>query len=127
MDNFEIYLPTKVIFGKECLDNLGPEIKPFGKKVLIVIGQRSAKQNGLYARVISLLNILRIEHCTFEGVKTNADCRNADEAIALARQNQVELVLAIGGCSVIDTAKAVSIGYYTIHVHPTKHCRCLLY
>ncbi|MGI4749841.1 MAG: iron-containing alcohol dehydrogenase [Janthinobacterium lividum] len=111
MENFMQYNPTKVIFGREIADQLPAEIS--WKKALVIIGEDSAKRNGLYARVVSLMNMAGLEHVTYAGVKANATYQDADEAVQKAKNYQAEVVIAIGGCSVIDTAKAVALGYYT--------------
>lgn len=110
MENFVQYNPTKIIFGKEAADQLPLEV--FWKKALVIIGEQSAKKNGLYARVVSLMNMAGLEHITHEGVKASATYYDADEALKKAKAYQAEVVIAIGGCSVIDTAKAVALGYY---------------
>jgi len=115
MENFQYYNPTKILFGKEVIDHLCTEASVYGKKALIIIGQGSVKKNGLYARVLSLMNIYGLEHVTFEGVKSNPIYQDADEAVKLAKDNQVDMIIAIGGGSVIDTAKAVAMGFYADH------------
>ena len=113
MENFVHYNPTKIIFGREVADQLPQEI--FWKKALVVIGQSSAKKSGLYARIVSLLNMAGLEHITFEGIKASASYQDADLAIKMAQNYGAEVVIAIGGCSVIDTAKAIALGFYTDH------------
>jgi alcohol dehydrogenase YqhD (iron-dependent ADH family) len=113
MENFVQYNPTKVIFGREVTDQLPAEIS--WKKALVIIGESSAKRNGLYARVVSLMNMAGLEHVTFEGVKASATYQDADKAVKLAKDYGAEVVIAIGGCSVIDTAKAVAAGFYSNH------------
>ena len=111
MENFTQYNPTKVIFGREVADQLPAEIS--WKKALVIIGEDSAKRNGLYARVVSLMNMSGLDHITYAGVKENATYQDADDAVQKAKNYQAEVVIAIGGCSVIDTAKAVALGYYS--------------
>lgn len=111
MENFIQYNPTKVIFGREVADQLPAEIS--WKKALVVIGEDSAKKNGLYARVVSLMNMAGLEHITYEGVKASATYQDADQAVKAAKDYQAEVIIGIGGCSVIDTAKAVALGYYS--------------
>lgn len=115
MENFQYYNPTKILFGKDVLDQLCTEANVYGKKCLIIIGQGSVKKSGLYARVLSLMNISGLEHVTFEGVKSNPLYQDAEEAIELAKENNVDLIVAVGGGSVIDTAKAVAMGFYVDH------------
>ena len=111
MENFTQYNPTKVIFGREVTDQLPTELS--WKKALVIIGEDSAKRNGLYARVVSLMNMAGLEHVTYSGVKANATYQDADAAVQKAKDYQAEVVIAIGGCSVIDTAKAVALGVYS--------------
>ncbi len=111
MENFTQYNPTKVIFGREVVDQLPLEIA--WKKALVIIGEASAKRNGLYARVVSIMNMAGLEHVTYEGVKANATYQDADAAVRKAKEYGAEVVIAIGGCSVIDTAKAVALGFYS--------------
>ncbi len=113
MENFIQYNPTKLVFGREVADQLPAEIS--WKKAIVIIGENSAKKNGLYARVVSLMNMAGLEHITFEGVKASATYQDADKAVKAAKDYQAEVVIAIGGCSVIDTAKAVAAGYYCNH------------
>ncbi|MBU1372528.1 MAG: iron-containing alcohol dehydrogenase [Bacteroidetes bacterium] len=115
MENFQYYNPTKILFGKDVVDQLCNETTLYGNKVLIIIGQGSVKRSGLYARVLSLLNICGMHHVTYEGIKSNPIVQDADEAIKLAKAENVELIIAIGGGSVIDTAKAVAMGFYVDH------------
>lgn len=115
MENFERYNPTKIIFGKDVIDGICNELLPVGKKALIIIGKGSVKANGLYARVTSLLNICAIDHVTFEGIKSNPIYQDADAAVKQAKEMKADMIIAVGGGSVIDTAKAVAIGYYVEH------------
>lgn len=115
MENFKYYNPTKVLFGNDVLDHLCPEITAYGSKALLVIGKTSVKTSGLYARVVSLMNICGISHYTYEGIKANPLYQDADEAVALAKEKQVDMIIAIGGGSVIDTAKAIAMGFYVNH------------
>lgn len=112
MENFNLYNPTKVVFGKEVIDQLGHEAAKIGKRALLVIGKGSVKQSGLYERVIALLEAQGIEHITCEGIKSNPIYQQADEAAVKARSFQVDMVIAVGGGSVIDSAKAIAMGYF---------------
>ena len=113
MNNFELYNPTKIIFGKDCIDHVPNEIH--WKRAMVIIGTSSVKDNGFYARVISLLNMTGLNHVTFQGVESNPTSELADKAIAIAKQFKAEVIIALGGGSVIDTAKAVSVGYFAEH------------
>lgn len=115
MENFSYYNPTKIIFGKNEVDRIGSEAKIVGSKAIILIGKGSAKKSGLYARVVSSLNMNGIKSVTYEGIKSNPTYEDADEAVALAKEFKADMVIAVGGGSVIDSAKAVAMGYYVNH------------
>ena len=110
MENFEFYSPTRIIFGKDQESEVGKEIKKYASKVMLVYGRNSIKSNGLYDKVIDSLNQEKIEHIELSGVQGNPLLSLARKGIQLAKKEKVELVLAIGGGSVIDTAKAIAIG-----------------
>lgn len=113
MENFEAYNPTKIIFGKDVVDQIDKELE--WKRAVILIGKGSVKKNGLYARIISILNMAGLEHVTVEGIRSNPVYQDADHAVQVAKRFNAEAVIAIGGGSVMDTAKAVSIGYFVEH------------
>jgi len=115
MENFTRYNPTKLIFGKGVVDHISDEISPVGNRALIVIGKGSVKASGLYARLVSLLNMCSIEHVTYEGIKSNPIYQDADNAVKLAKDFGADMIVAVGGGSVIDTAKAIAMGYYVEH------------
>lgn len=115
MENFSYHNPTKIIFGKNEVDRIGSEAQLIGKKAIIILGKGSAKKTGLYARVVSSLNMNCIKSVTYEGIKSNPTFEDADEAVQLAKEFEADMVIAIGGGSVIDTAKAVAMGYYVNH------------
>ncbi len=112
MENFSYYNPTRIVFGKDVVNQLGDETAKIGKNALLVIGKNSVKKSGLYARVISILNMSNIKHTTYEGVKSNPIYQHADDAVKLAKDFGADVVIAIGGGSVIDSAKAIAMGYY---------------
>lgn len=115
MENFIYHNPTKILFGKNEVEKLGLECKVYGNKALVLIGRGSVKRNGLYARIISNLNMNEIKSVTYEGIKSNPTFEDADAAVALAKEHNVDMIIAVGGGSVIDTAKAVAMGYYVDH------------
>lgn len=115
MHNFTWYNPTKIIFGKDVIDQIGDEASKIGTKAIILIGKGSVKKSGLYARIISLLNSASIKHITVEGIKSNPIYQDADNAVTASKEFGAEMVIAIGGGSVIDTAKAVAAGHYSSH------------
>lgn len=115
MENFSYHNPTKIVFGKNEVEKIGSECLPYGTNAIILLGKGSAKKSGLYARVISFLNMNNIRHVTYEGIKSNPVYEDADRAVQLAKEAKSDMIIAIGGGSVIDTAKAVAIGYYADH------------
>ncbi len=110
MINFEIRIPTKIIFGKDEEQKLGAEIQQYGKKVLVHYGGGSIKQNGVYEKVIACLKSAGIEYVELGGVKPNPRLALVREGIRLCRENEVDFILAVGGGSAIDSAKAIAIG-----------------
>ena len=113
MIDFNFVSPTKVFFGKGKEKQIGEICKEFSfKKVLVVIGKSSVKKSGLFNLVINELKNSDIEHVLLEGVRANPEISLCRKGIALARENNVDSLLAIGGGSVIDTAKNIAVGYY---------------
>jgi alcohol dehydrogenase YqhD (iron-dependent ADH family) len=115
MENFTHYNPTKILFGKNEIEKVAVECLPYGQTAIILLGKGSAKKHGIYARLISLLNMHQIKFITYEGIKSNPTYQDADAAVKLAKDNNVDFIIALGGGSVIDTAKAVAMGYYVEH------------
>ena len=111
MINFVFYAPTKVIFGKDTEKQAGDEIKALGyKKVLIHYGGASAVKSGLLDRVTASLDAAGIAHVSLGVVKPNPRLSLVREGIALAKKEKVDFLLAVGGGSVIDSAKAIAYG-----------------
>jgi alcohol dehydrogenase YqhD (iron-dependent ADH family) len=110
MQNFTSYNPTKVHFGKGVVEKLGVEAAQYGRKALIVIGRGSVKTNGVLDAVFKQLETAGVTHVLFEGIKSNPIYQDVDSAIAVAEAFGAEMVVAVGGGSVVDSAKAVAIG-----------------
>lgn len=110
MINFKSYNPTKIIFGKDTYKNVGQEVLSYGKKVLMVYGGKSLKANGTYEEVVKSLKDSGIAFWELAGVKPNPRLSLVYEGIRIAREEKVDMILAVGGGSVIDTAKAVAAG-----------------
>lgn len=109
MLNFEYYAPTKVIFGKATETVVGQEIKKYGgKRVLIHYGGESARRSGLLDRVEESLRQADIAFATLGGVKPNPRLSKVREGIELAKRENIDFLLAVGGGSVIDSAKAIA-------------------
>lgn len=117
MDNFTFHNPTKVLFGKKSISLIGNEIcKQCGpdkkNKVLLLAGSGSIKQNGTYQQVVDSLKQHEIDFVEFWGVRPNPTLEHAILARQFAYDNNVNIILAVGGGSVIDEAKAISAGFY---------------
>lgn len=113
MLNFDFYSPTKILFGTLRELEVGKIVKEYGyTKVLLHYGKSSIKKNGLYDRVVTSLTKEGIKIIELGGVEPNPKVSLVREGIKLAKENQVELILAVGGGSVIDSSKAIACGYY---------------
>ncbi|MGH4118609.1 iron-containing alcohol dehydrogenase [Clostridium sp.] len=110
MDNFTFQNPTKIIFGKDAENKVGMEIKKYSNKVLLHYGGGSIKTTGLYDRVVASLKKAGVSYVELAGVKPNPRLSLVEEGIKLCRDNEIDFILAIGGGSVIDSSKAISIG-----------------
>jgi alcohol dehydrogenase YqhD (iron-dependent ADH family) len=110
MQNFVFHNPTKIVFGQGTLDKVGSEAVPYGNKALYIYGKGSIKKNGVYDSTIASLKSAGITLIEFDGVKANPVLSHTREGIALAKQEKVDLIVAVGGGSVIDEAKAIAAG-----------------
>lgn len=112
MDNFEYQCCTKIIFGKGTEALTGEEIKKIGKKALLHYGSGSVKKNGAYSKVVSSLNKAGIDFVELPGVVPNPRLGLVKKGIEICRKNNIDCILAIGGGSTIDSAKAIAAGFY---------------
>jgi len=111
MENFVYQSPTKIIFGKGTEAEVGKEVKRFADKILMVYYEdQIIKKIGLYDKVIKSLKDEKIEIFELGKVKPNPVLSTVYEGIKICRDNNIAFMLAVGGGSVIDTAKAISIG-----------------
>jgi len=110
--DFTFYNPTKIIFGKNSLDKLEDELKNFGDKILLTYGGGSIKKNGIYDKVVAILKKCNKQIIEFGNVTANPTLDKMLEGSKLAKDNEVDLILAVGGGSVIDCAKGVSATAY---------------
>ena len=111
MNSFVYYTPTRVVFGKDSALKAGEEAARIGaKKALIVYGSDRVKNNGLLGQVEASLKDAGIESVSFGGVKPNPRLSHAEEGLQIAMDMDADLILAVGGGSVIDTAKAIAHG-----------------
>ncbi len=109
LGNFTYCNPTKLYFGKDALDGLNEELPKYGKNVLLVYGGGSIKKNGIYDKVTAILKANGKNIFEDGGVMPNPTSEKLNEGIECARAAKADLILAVGGGSVCDYAKAVSV------------------
>ena len=110
MKDFTFDISTKILFGKDHLKNLAGEIKKYGSKVLLVYGQKSIKKIGLYDQIIKTFSENSIESFELQGIVPNPRIDKVRQGVKIAKENKIDFILAVGGGSVIDTAKLVAAG-----------------
>ncbi len=109
LGNFTYSNPTKLYFGKDALEGLNAELPGYGKNVLLVYGGGSIKKNGIYKKIIEILQANGKNIFEDAGVMPNPTSDKLEEGIQRARSAKADLILAVGGGSVCDYAKAVSV------------------
>jgi alcohol dehydrogenase YqhD (iron-dependent ADH family) len=112
MLNFDFHCPTRIVFGKDSPHQIGELLKPYSKKVLIHYGSDRIIKSGLLNIVTSSLTSNGIEFVKLGGVVPNPRLSLVHEGIALCKKEGVDLILAIGGGSVIDSSKAIAMGVF---------------
>lgn len=115
MQNFVLHNPTLVIFGKDTTQQIGKETSRYGKKALLVYGKESIKKSGLYDQVTDSLTKAGINVIEHGGVQSNPLLSHVRLGIEKVKQNNIEVIVAVGGGSVIDSAKAISAGSVVDH------------
>ncbi|MCI9252742.1 MAG: iron-containing alcohol dehydrogenase [Lachnospiraceae bacterium] len=110
MQNFMYHIPTKVHFGRGEIGKLAEEIKAWGTRVLLVYGGGSIKRIGLYDRVVGILNENDIPFMELGGVDPNPRVTSVEEGVKLCREHKLDVLLPVGGGSVIDCAKLIAAG-----------------
>ncbi|MEI6764280.1 MAG: iron-containing alcohol dehydrogenase [Bacteroidota bacterium] len=109
MENFVAMNPTALHFGKGVISDLGATTKIYGQKVLLVYGKGSVVKNGIYATVVDQLKGAGATVFEYSGIKSNPIIDDVDAAAKLGRDNNVDVIVAVGGGSVIDSAKFISL------------------
>jgi len=109
MENFIAYNPTKIHFGKDVTDSLGEVVKQYGNNVLLIYGKGSVIKYGYYDRIIKPLKAIKVKITEYSGIKPNPVVEDVDSAVELSLKENVEVIVALGGGSVIDTAKIISL------------------
>ena len=112
LHDFVCYNPTKIYFGKTAMENLSSELKNYGDTVLLLYGKNAIKKMGLYDAVVASLNDCGKRIVELPGIKPNPSYAQVLEGARLVREHHVDLILAVGGGSVIDCAKAISVSAY---------------
>ena len=111
MRDFNFYAPTEVVFGKQSEEQVARLVRHYGgTRVLVHYGGQSAKRSGLLDKIIALLDADSISHVELGGVVPNPRLSLVKKGVALCRDEKVDFILAIGGGSVIDSAKAIGYG-----------------
>lgn len=109
LGNFSYCNPTKLYFGEDSLDNLNIELPKYGKNVILIYGGGSIKKNGIYDEVVEILKKNGKNVAEISGVMPNPTVDKLYEGIETARNHNADFLLAVGGGSVCDYAKAVSV------------------
>lgn len=107
MNSFIYDIPTKVYFGNDQLGNLGKEVEKYGKRVLLTYGGGSIKKTGLYDKVMAELNKIGAEIFELSGISPNPRVESVREGAEICKKNNVDLILAVGGGSVLDCSKFI--------------------
>jgi hypothetical protein len=110
MENFTFLSPTKIIFGRGVENQVGDETRVYSKKVLLHYGGGTIKRIGLYDRVVKSLRDAGVEFIELGGVQPNPRLSLVKQGIELCRKHNIDFILAVGGGSVIDSAKAIAVG-----------------
>ena len=111
MENFVFYSPTEFVFGRDTQSQTGELVKRYGgRRVLVVYGGGSVVRSGLLDTVKASLDAEGITYCELSGIRPNPTDDRVYEGIEIARKEGVDFILAVGGGSVIDTAKGIAIG-----------------
>ncbi len=112
MLDFTYNIPTKILFGRNKIQRLAEEIKQYSQRILLVYGSGSIKKNGIYDAITQQLTSNNIHFYELSDVKPNPSIQSVRNGIELVRNHNIDFILAAGGGSSIDCAKAIAAGYY---------------
>lgn len=112
LGEFSYCNPTKLYFGEKALSNLSTELKKYGKNVVLIYGGGSIKKNGIYDEVVAILKAEEKNVAEIAGVMPNPTIEKLYEGVEIAKNHQADFLLAVGGGSVCDYAKAVSVSVH---------------
>lgn len=110
VQNFVAYNPTRLHFGENVVDKLGSVVKQYGNKVLLVYGKGSVKKYGYYDKVVHQLQQAGLEVFEYSGIKPNPIIEDVRKAAALGKEKNIDVIVALGGGSVIDSSKIIGLG-----------------
>lgn len=106
MHSFELYMPTRLVYGADSIEKLAAAVAPYGKRALITYGGGSVVRSGLLDRVKKALT--GFEVVEFSGIEPNPRVSSVNAAAKLAREQKADFIVAVGGGSVIDASKAIA-------------------
>ncbi len=112
MKNFNYNIPTQIFFGEGKIEVLGKEIKKYGSRVLLAYGGGSIKKNGIYDDVVKELKENDVEYFELSGIEPNPRVESVEKGVEISRENDIDFILAVGGGSTIDCAKAIAAAFY---------------
>ena len=115
MNNFIYNIPTKVYFGENQLENLGKELRKFGRRVLLTYGGGSIKRIGLYDRVIEELRKAEMEVFELSGIEPNPRIESVRKGVEICKNEGIDVLMAVGGGSTIDATKFMAAGACVDH------------
>ncbi len=107
--DFIFNIPVKIVFGKKCISKNSETIKPYGAKAFIVTGKNSSKANGSYNDIVEALDREKIKHYLYDKIEANPSVETVRKASAIAKEQNADFIIGIGGGSPLDAAKAIAI------------------
>ncbi len=113
MESFNIYNPVRLFFGDKIQESLAPVVSTYGKRVLLVYGQKSVVKFGYYDQVVNILKSADFQIAEYSGIKSNPIIEDVRAAVAVGKKHKADVILALGGGSVVDSAKIISLGLQT--------------